>query len=201
MDYYAFTQGVRPGSVTASHEVLVLICYLMEKAGRPVSFKELNNALMGQELVNYFQFAEAMKSLEKSGHIRPREYEGEPCFEITDLGREASRAFERDLPVAVRERGTRALEKILTLERRQKENRVEIRQVEDGWQIALTVTDTGSDLLSLAIYMPTQEDCEKIRRRFLNDPTLIYKGVFALLTGDLDTVGQLIPSGEDLFSD
>ena len=54
MEYNAFTEGVRPGSVTTSHEVMILICYLMEQAGQPVSFKELNTALQSQELVNYF---------------------------------------------------------------------------------------------------------------------------------------------------
>ena len=201
MEYRAFTEGVRPGSVTTSHEVMVLICYLMDKAGQPVSFKELNSALQSQELVNYFQFAEAMESLRKSGHILPQEYQGESCFALTDLGRQASRAFEEDLPLAVRERGTRAMDRILTLVRRQKENKVEIRQVEDGWQLTLTITDIGSDLMSVTIFMPTQDACEKIRRRFLNDPMLTYKGVFALLTGDTETVGELVSSQEDLFQD
>ena len=77
----------------------------------------------------------------------------------------------------------------------------EIRQVEDGWQITLTITDIGSDLMSVTIFMPTQDACEKIRRRFLNDPMLTYKGVFALLTGDTETVGELVSSQEDLFQD
>ena len=45
MEYNAFTEGVRPGSVTTSHEVMILICYLIDQAGQPVSFQELNAAL------------------------------------------------------------------------------------------------------------------------------------------------------------
>ena len=77
MEYKAFTEGVRPGSVTTSHEVMILICYLIDRAGQPVSFQELNAALQSQELVNYFQFAETMESLRRSGHIRQEEYQGE----------------------------------------------------------------------------------------------------------------------------
>ena len=94
-----------------------------------------------------------------------------------------------------------ALERILTLVRRQRENRVEILEKEDGWQISLTIPDIGSDLLSLSIFMPTRRECEAIRRRFLNDPMLVYKGVFALLTGDTRTVGELVESQQDLFND
>ena len=180
MEYNAFTEGVRPGSVTTSHEVMILICYLMEQAGQPVSFKELNTALQSQELVNYFQFTETMESLRRTGHILPQEYHGESCFVLSEEGRRVSRTFEAGLPPAVR---------------------VEIQSVEDGWQISLTIPDLGSDLLSLTIFMPTRRECEAIRRRFLNDPMLIYKGVFALLTGDTQTVGELVESQQDLFAD
>ena len=201
MEYNAFTEGVRPGSVTTSHEVMILICYLIDQAGQPVSFQELNAALQGQELVNYFQFAETMESLRRSGHILPQEYQGEPCFVLSALGRGISDTFEKDLPPAVRERAAMALERILTLVRRQRENRVEILEKEDGWQISLTIPDIGSDLLSLSIFMPTRRECEAIRRRVLNDPMLVYKGVFALLTGDTRTVGELVESQQDLFND
>jgi len=201
MESNVFTEGVRPGSVTTSHEVMILICYLMDQAGQPVSFQELGAALQGQELVNYFQFADTMESLRRSGHILPQEYHGEPCFVLTPQGREISSAFEDKLPPAVRERAAGALERVLTLMRRQRENRVEIHRVEDGWTVSLTIPDIGSDLLSLSIFMPTQKECEAIRRRFLNDPMLVYKGVFALLTGDTQTVGELVSDQQDLFQD
>ena len=117
------------------------------------------------------------------------------------MGKGVSDTFEAGLPPAVRQRATEALERILTLVRRQRENRVEIRQAADGWLITLTIPDIGSDLLSLTIFMPTQQECEAIRRRFLNDPMLTYKGVFALLTGDTDTVGELVSLQPDLFQD
>ena len=88
-----------------------------------------------------------------------------------------------------------------TFEVAKEANKVEIRQVEDGWQITLTITDIGSDLMSVTIFMPTRDACERIRHRFLNDPMLTYKGVFALLTGDTKTVGELVSSQEDLFQD
>ena len=144
---------------------------------------------------------ETMESLRRSGHILPQEYQGEPCFVLSALGRGISDTFEKDLPPAVRERAAMALERILTLVRRQRENRVEILEKEDGWQISLTIPDIGSDLLSLSIFMPTRRECEAIRRRFLNDPMLVYKGVFALLTGDTRTVGELVESQQDLFND
>ena len=94
-----------------------------------------------------------------------------------------------------------ALDNILRLFRRQQDYRVEIAKKEDGFVVTLTIPDLGSDLLSLSIFMPTEKECEAIRKRFLNDPMLVYQGVFALLTGDLETVGSLLPSKQDLFEE
>ena len=200
MDDHTFTQGVRPGSVTTRHEVLILICYMMRRAGQPVSYEQLSQALMRQQLVNYFEFADGMSSLEKSGHIAAAP-DAPGCWVLTRLGEQAAETFEKTLPPAVRERAADAMEKILTLLKRQQQNHVFIKKQKDGYTVTLTITDIGSDLLSVSIFMPTREECEAIRRRFLNDPALLYKGVFALLTGDIATVGDLIPNGEDLFEE
>ena len=85
------------------------------------------------------------------------------------------------------------------LEKRQQENKVRVKKVGDGYEITLTITDIGSDLMSLTLFLPTEKECEQVRRRFLNDPALLYKGTMALLTGDMETFGDLTPSGRDLF--
>lgn len=198
MEDQAFTHGVRPGGVTTAHEIIILVCYLMHKIGRPVTYEQLSQALMSQQLVNYFEFADAMSSLEKSGHIL-----GDPDrrWRLSPLGERTAKTFEDTLPMAVRERAVAALEKILVRLRREQENQVEIQKQEDGYTVTLTITDIGSDLLRVSIFMPTLEECNSIRRRFLNDPTYIYKGIFALLTGDTRTVGELVSSQDDLFEE
>lgn len=196
MENTVFTEGVRPGSVTTQEEILILICYIMREAKQPVTFDQLNEVLQRQELVNYFEFANACERLEKLGHVQRASSEH---FTLTETGIQLADTFQRMLPAAVRERAARALDDVLTLLRRQQENKVRMEKVGDGYQITLTITDIGSDLMSLQLFMPTQKECEQVRRRFLNDPALLYKGTLALLTGDMETFGDLLPSGRDLF--
>ena len=70
---------------------------------------------------------------------------------------------------------------------------------EDGYIVDLTITDIGSDLLKMSLFMPTEQEAKQVQQHFLSDPLLTYKGVLALLTGDLQTVGELIPTNEDDF--
>lgn len=198
MEYQAFSEGVRPGGVTTSPQIIILICYMAAHAGQPVSLEQLCNALLRQELVNYFEFASAAEYMIKSGHLVAADGER---YALSALGQQTADTFESGLPPAVRDRAVGALQNILKLLRRQEENRVTIEKTEDGWQLSMTITDVGTDLMSISMFMPSKEECESIRKRFLNDPTTIYKGVFALLTGDMETVGKLLPSPENLFEE
>ena len=53
----AFTAGVRPGGLTSSTEIRLLLCYLVKNAG-PIARQEIENALMEEALVNYFRSEE-----------------------------------------------------------------------------------------------------------------------------------------------
>ena len=195
MEQNLFTEGVRPGSVTTPEEVHMLICYIFREAKQPVTLDQVNEVLQRQALVNYFEFAEAAERLIRMGHLQPQENDR---YVLSDEGAALADTFRQKLPPA-RERAQKALDDVLTLLRRQQENKVRVKKVGDGYQITLTITDIGSDLMSLSLFLPTEKECEQVRRRFLNDPALLYKGTMALLTGDMETFGDLTPSERDLF--
>ena len=73
-----------------------------------------------------------------------------------------------------------------------------VKRVQDGYLMTLTIADVGSDLLSMTILLPDEQSCDLVKRRFLNDPVVIYKGVVALLTGSYENVGALLEPAEDL---
>ena len=176
MEQNLFTEGVRPGSVTTPEEVHMLICYIFREAGQPVTLDQANEVLQRQSLVNYFEFAEAAERLIRMGHLRPAE---NGRYTLSPEGEKLADTFRQKLPAAVRERAQRALDDVLTLLRRQQENKVRVKKVGDGYEITLTITDIGSDLMSLTLFLPTEKECEQVRRRFLNDPALLYKGTMA----------------------
>ena len=175
----------------------MLICYIFREAGQPVTLDQVNEVLQRQSLVNYFEFAEAAGRLISMGNLLPEQNDR---YILSGEGEKLADTFRQKLPAAVRERAQRALGDVLTLLRRQQENKVRVEKVGDGFKITLTITDIGSDLMSLSLFLPTENECEQVRRRFLNDTALLYKGTMALLTGDMETFGELTPSDRDLFA-
>ena len=60
----AFTAGVRPGGLTSSTEIRLLLCYLVKNAG-PIARQEIENALMEEALVNYFEIGSCLDDITK----------------------------------------------------------------------------------------------------------------------------------------
>ena len=71
----AFTAGVKPGGLTTSTEIRILLCYLIQHAGTPLSQGELETALLGEELF----CPQARTSLKRWPTTCPAAYGTRPC--------------------------------------------------------------------------------------------------------------------------
>uniref|UniRef100_UPI004029D264 DUF4364 family protein n=1 Tax=Gemmiger formicilis TaxID=745368 RepID=UPI004029D264 len=78
----AFTAGVRPGGLTDDTQIRMLLCYLVKVAG-PVKRETMQGALLQEQLVNYFEFADALVEVEKQKLVT---IDGEGRYVITQKG-------------------------------------------------------------------------------------------------------------------
>ena len=96
----AFTAGVRPGGLTDSTEIRLLLCYLVKNAG-PITRTEIENALMEEQLVNYFEIGSCLDDITRQQLVTLKE----DRYSITEKGRKVAQELAYDLPRSVRERG------------------------------------------------------------------------------------------------
>ena len=201
MEREVFMAGVRPGGLTTGDEIKMLICYILTKVPAPMSFAMLHEALAVNELVNYFELVQAVEHLLRTGHIMTElDENGADWYSATPLGQEAAAVFKTDLPASVRDRACRSANRMVKRRKRESEVKVNITpRMTGGFTLEMSIPDGGGDLVSFSLFCPTKEECDAVRRRFLNDPAYIYKMVVALLTGDKHMLGDLIPEEEKLF--
>ena len=201
MDREIFGAGVSPGAPTTQNEVKLLLCHMLVEARAPMSFQQLYDILSGLELVNYFELREALDALLRAGHIvssLPDTAGG--MYTLTALGQQVVRELSAALPRTIREKAARSAKQTIKRARRLQELLVEIRQENNGFRISLAIPEpTGGELVSLSLYMPTREECENIRRAFLNDPVFLYQGILALLSGDEQAIQQMKRDPEGVF--
>ena len=84
-------------------------------------------------------------------------------------------------------------------QRREKEILTEIEKTEDGYKLTIRMTDIGSDLLSVSMFLPTQEECEAVQKRFRSDPAYIYQSILALCLGEAGPAEKPVSHKEKLY--
>lgn len=198
MEYDIFKAGVAPGSPTTSDEIKMLLCYILSNIGQSMTFSQLHESLQENGLVNYFELIRTLDKLCETGHITHTADENEPDeFTITKLGQDAAVEFERNIAPAVREKALAAAQRLLKRQRRQSEVSVTATEADGGYLMELAIPE--QQLLSVRLFVPTKEQRDLVRRRFLNDPQYIYKEILSLVCGDERVLGDITPQTEQLF--
>lgn len=178
-----FTAGIRPGGLTEGREIRILICHILTELGEPMSFDEMTEAVLADGTANYFEFADALSELRETGCIVTFKTEaGINEYTVTDKGKAAAKTLIGDLPLSIREKSAQTAKDIILRRRLEKENLVTITKTEDGYKIHIRVTDIGTDLMDLSLFMPTREQALAVKEKFLSNPADAYLGVLKSLS-------------------
>ena len=156
----AFTAGVRPGGLTDSTEIRLLLCYLVKNAG-PITRTEIENALMEEQLVTL----------------------KEDCYSITEKGRKVAQELAYDLPRSVRERAVAAVLRSQTWARKEAEYSARITEKPDGHcSIRCTIKALDQELFCLDIGTPDRLSADLVKKQFILKGNEIYQMLITKLT-------------------
>ncbi len=171
MDEKIFKGGVESGGLTTTNEIKFLICHIIHNVDMPLSFMDLNHILQSCAVVNYFEYSDALNKLIKLNHIV---VDNDDKLLLTEIGHSAAVVFERNLPKSIREKTIKEAIKYTERKKAEKTNFVKIKKLDEGYSITITISDLGSDLMSLTLFMPTEHYCEFIKENFYKSPTSAY---------------------------
>ena len=185
----AFTAGVKPGGLTTSTEIRILLCYLLRQAGVPLPRREIEAALLGEELVNYFELASNLSELCEQGFLR----EEEGGYTVESAGAEIAETLADDVPLSVREAAVRAALSARQFAYREAQHHVEIAPAEGGgYAVRCSLQDMGSDVFSVSLYLPDRMTAQLTREKFIENGDHIYRLMLAALTDNAALSAELL---------
>lgn len=176
----AFSAGVEPGGLYTSQEIKILICYMLLGVGEPMERQMVTELIAGTGMANFFETAAAVDELARQGHLT----EEEGRISLTETGRQVGDTLAGMIPYTLRERSVKAALQLLTRIRREQENTVELEKLDHGYRVTCTIQDSASPLMSVSLRVADDMQAGLIRENFLDDPTLLYRSLLAILTGD-----------------
>lgn len=179
MSREAFTAGVKPGGLTNTTQIRILLCYLIRTVAQPLSRQELESALLEQQLVNYFELAAGLADLEQQKLVRLEKGR----YHITPEGRKVADLLLTDLPRSVREQAVQAAVLAQQYARKAAENQALVHRTPDGWQLDCRIQELDREVFSLSLLMPDQATAEAARDAFIHKGADFYKILLAMFSG------------------
>lgn len=177
-----FTAGVVPGGLTVNTEIKILICHVLRAIAMPIAQEDLLQAVTDRGYANYFESADALSDLEKSGIVRLDE---NGCCALTPAGENVAQTLGDDIPLTVRERVTTQALFLAKRKSRENDNKVTIEELGPGFLVRCAVcAKDGSAVFALELTAPTRAEAQKIRDRFLDAPEAIVRLNYEQLTGE-----------------
>ena len=184
MDYDAFTGGVIPGGLRNKDEIKILVCYLLLQVGEPLSKEMVTEAILYDGLANYFEIGEAIHDLVRRENVQSDIMDDQEMLSLTPNGQHIAHKLRRDLPRTVRERAVKSALYMLSRERNERENRVEILTEESGTYVRCSVLDGETELMQLKLFVGDAMQAEQVKNAFYDQPGLVYSAAIATLTDD-----------------
>jgi hypothetical protein len=173
----AFTAGVKPGGLTSSTQIRLLLCYLIQSA-QPLSRQEIETALLGEQLVNYFELGAGLEDVVAHGLAA---FDGQR-YTITKKGQQVSAELEQDLPRSVREAAVSAAIRAQVWNRKSSEYRAEVRESGSGFSVLCTIVGLTGREFSLELMMPDRLTAEMVKKRFILRGNEVYESLLTQLT-------------------
>lgn len=167
-------------------DIKVFILYLMKNVGEPLEFTTVNDIVLQDEFVGYFDFAFCFSDLLDAGAIVSEESGGKTLYSVSALGLETLESYEGSLLPVIKERALRSALRLIAFNRSGSRITTDINEVTGGYMLVCRIKDKERTLFSTEIFIAERAIAEKYRANFEERAEVIFRGVLSLLSGDVN---------------
>lgn len=194
------------------NEIKIFILYLLDKIGYPLDYPSIGSIMMQDGIVNFFDFAENFWALVDAGHIKEivvpadktetaeknadgendeEETEADPTilYQVSDTGREVAEVLSDNIMVAVREKSYRSALRHLSFKKMGAYIDHSYKpDPKGGYILNCTIKENNSPIMDLSVKVDSDYQLDRILRNFSEKPEVVFRGVLALLSGDVNYI-------------
>lgn len=197
MAFDTFDEGVTLGGMRSKNEIRTLICYLFGSVNEPMSKDTITEAVQQESLANYFETSSCFDDLVTNGNLKKVDGDNSnPLFVLTEKGQLIANELDSTIPYTVKDKAYSCAIKLLAQKKNERENTVEIKKTDLGYDVVCKISGGNVDLLSMTLFAPDMEQALILKKNFYESPITIYKVMLALLTKNKESVGEAL---EDLY--
>ena len=171
-------------------DVKIFILYLMRNIGYPLPYTDIDAIVRQDGIVDYLSFSECFFELLETGNIKEEKTpEGGFVCRITEQGTHVADHLQSSLLEMIRTTSLQSALRTLSFQKRGCRCHAEEELLPDGkYRLTCSITEHDSVLLNVSVKVDTREQAEKMKQNFYARPEVIFRGAFALLSGEMNSL-------------
>lgn len=176
------------GDLTRENEIKVFVLYLMSLIGHGLCYDDIANMTYESGYVGYFDFADIFSKLAASGDVEAGEAD---IYRITSRGSAIAENLGHLIPPSSKTKGTAVAARYMDLKKSGADISHSLREEEGGYRFECEIKERtpegeAKDILRVSLFIKDKTTAGLIKRKFAENPNAVYRGIYAMLTGDAD---------------
>ncbi len=159
----------------------------MRNIGYPLEFATINDIVLQDGIVNYFDFAECFGELLETANIEELRGQGAAKYRITEKGKTVSESLESDIMQLIREKSLKSAMRLLDFEKRAWTVKRSYTELEDGkFEFSCKVLEHKKEHMSIKLVVENRRVLDRMLHNFDERPEVVYRGLLSILTGEIN---------------
>ncbi len=159
----------------------------MRNIGYPLDFGDINDIVLQDGIINYFDFAECFAELIDSGNVSEQRVDGKVIYSVTEQGKEVADSLQSDLVELIRERSLKSAMRLLDFNKRGWVTRHSYTELSDGrFDFNCKVLEHKKEIMSVSVTVDSRKALDRMIHNFEERPETVMRGLMSVLTGEIN---------------
>lgn len=180
------------GSLVGSkRNVKIFVLYLMQNINYPLDYITLNDIVMQNDYVLYLDFAESFHEMLDAGLVEEfcKSDDGDPMYMVTDKGRIVATELHSELLTSILDKSLECALRYLDFKKRGITSSCRVEKRNDGmFDLICELKEKKEVIMRNVVVVDTLNRAERMADNFNDHPEIVYKGLLALLSGNINFI-------------
>ncbi|MBE6643316.1 MAG: DUF4364 family protein [Clostridia bacterium] len=175
--------------LTDKDDKKIFVLYILNSIGYPLEYGVLHDMCVQDGFITSFDFLESFDELLSAGNVEmeERDEQSKNMISITEKGKHIAVTLNGRLLSSVKERAMKSALRLLSFKKQGTRMLSSGRELSRGkYEMCCEIANNDGEIMSLKIIYDTQKQLDRALYNFDSHPEFIYKGILALLSGEVD---------------
>ena len=173
--------------LTSTNDIKIFILFILNSVNKPMRYADINEVSVEDGIVAGLDFADCFADLVETGNIREIRQGEESLYELSPQGKIVAESLQEDIPKWVRSQGVKSAFRLMNYRERGSKISTRYTLRDDGkYDLCCQIIDEKQLSLEIRIVVESVKQLELMMYNFDDRPEVMYRGVLALLCGDME---------------